>query len=38
MTKLPLVRESVYPAESLDVTVNVSVPEAVPFVLDVPIA
>lgn len=30
---LPLVTESVYPSDSLPVTVNVSVPDAVPLVL-----
>ena len=34
--RLPLLIESVYPAASLPVTVNVSVPEAVPLVLGVP--
>jgi hypothetical protein len=33
---LPLLMESVYPAESLDDTVKVTVPEAVPLSLGVP--
>jgi hypothetical protein len=36
MTMLPLVIERVYPSASLDVTVNVSEPEAVPLLLGVP--
>ena len=35
-TMLPLVIESVYPADSFDVTVKVTVPDAVPLLLDVP--
>ncbi len=35
-TMLPLVMERVYPAESLDVTMNVTVPDAVPLSLGVP--
>ena len=34
-TMVPLVRDSVYPLASLPVTVNVSVAEAVPFLLGV---
>jgi hypothetical protein len=33
---LPLVIESVYPSDSLDVTVKVTVPDAVPLLLGVP--
>lgn len=35
-TMLPLVIESVYPCDSLEVTVRVTVPDAVPFSLGVP--
>jgi hypothetical protein len=35
-TMLPLVIESVYPWDSLDVTVKVTVPDAVPLLLGVP--
>ena len=37
-TMLPLVIESVYPSDSLDVTANVTVPDAVPLLLGVPTA
>ena len=35
-TMLPLVMENVYPSDSLDVTVKVTVPDAVPLVVGVP--
>ena len=37
-TMLPLVIESVYPSDSLDVTVRVTVPDAVPLLFVVPMA